>query len=183
MATNTNNVTAGKPKIGGAISVGATTLAMPTDATTALAQGFDNLGYVSEDGVTKAITRDSEAIKAWGGDTVMTTQTDYAETYQFSLIETLMVAVKKCVYGDENVTGDLTTGITAKSNSTELPAHAWVFDMVQNGAVSRIVVPNGKVTEIGDITYVDGEPVAYGLTITALPDASGNCAYEYTVTA
>ena len=178
---NANMVTAGKPKVGGAISVGATTLTMPTDATTALAQGFDNLGYVSEDGVTKGVTRDSENIKAWGGDTVMTSQTDYAETYQFSLIETLMVAVKKCVYGDTNVSGDLTTGITAISNSTELPAHAWVFDMVQNGTVSRIVVPNGKVTEVGDITYVDGEPVAYNLTVTALPDVSGNCSYEYTV--
>lgn len=178
-----NNVTAGKPKIGGAISIGTTSLTMPTDATATLPTGFTNLGYVSEDGLTQAITRDTEAIKAWGGDTVMTTQTDFAETFQFSLIETLMVDVKKAMFGDTNVTGTLSAGITTIVKSSELEAHAWVFDMVTNGSVTRIVVPNGKVSEIGDITYVDGEPVAYNLTITALPDASGNCSYEYTKSA
>lgn len=180
---STSNVSAGKPKIGGAISVASIGVTLPTDATTALATGFNNLGYVSEDGLTRGITRDSEAIKAWGGDTVMTTQTDFAETFQYKLIEILNVEVKKVTFGDANVTGDLTTGITTKVNSAELPAKVYVIDMVQNGAVSRIVVPNGKVTEIGDIVYADGEPIGYEITVTALPDATGNTSYEYTVNA
>lgn len=175
-----SNVTAGKPKIGGAVSYGATSLTLPTDATTALATGFTNLGYISEDGMTQAITRESENIKAWGGDTVMTSQTDFGETFSFKLIEALDLNVRKAVYGDSNVTGTLSAGMTTTVNSTELEAHAWVVDMVYNGALSRVVIPNGKVTEIGEITYADGEPVGYELTITALPDASGNCSYEYT---
>lgn len=182
MAT-VSNVTAGKPKIGGAISYGATSLTLPTDATTALATGFTNVGYVSEEGVTRAITRDTEAIKAWGGDTVMTTQTDFAETFQFQLLEVLSADVQKLMFGDSNVTGTLATGITATMNSSELEAHAYVFDMVTNGTVTRIVVPMAKVSEIGDITYVDGEPVAYDLTIMALPDSAGNTSYQYTVNA
>lgn len=177
------NVTAGKPKIGGAVSIAATTATLPTDATTALGSAFANLGYISEDGMTQAITRDSEAIKAWGGDTVLTVQTEFEETFTFSLIEALSVDVRKAVYGDSNVTGALATGITTTVNSTELSEHAWVIDLLYNGAVSRIVVPHGKVSEIGEITYADGEPVGYELTVTALPDASGNCSYEYTVTA
>jgi hypothetical protein len=179
---NTSNVAAGKPKIGGAVSIAATTATLPTDATTALS-GFTNLGYISEDGLTQTITRDSEAIKAWGGDTVMTTQTDFGEEFSFTLLEVLSVDVKKAIYGDDAVTGDLTTGITARVNSAELTAHAWIFDMVQNGATVRIVIPNGKVSEVGEITYQDGEPIGYELTVTALPDASGNCSYEYTVKA
>ena len=89
----------------------------------------------------------------------------------------------ECVYGDANVTGALATGITTVVNSAELGLHAWVVDLVYNGAVSRIVIPNGKVSEIGDTSYVDGEPVGYEITVTALPDTSGNCSYEYTVTA
>lgn len=177
------NVTVGKPKIGGAISVGATNLTMPTDATSTLAAGFTNLGYVSEDGLTQAITRDSEAIKAWGGDTVMVTQTEFVETFSFTLIETLDINVKKAMFGDGNVTGSLAAGIVTEVNSDELTAHAWVIDMITNGSLTRIVVPNAKVTEIGDITYVDGEPVGYELTITALPDSNSNASYEYTVTA
>lgn len=182
MAT-TSNVTAGKPKIGGAVSVAAVGATLPTDAVTALAEAFANLGYISEDGMTQAITRDSENIKAWGGDTVMTTQTDFGETFQFSLIEAMSLDVRKAVYGDANVTGTLAAGMVTTVNSAELAEHSWVIDLVYNGAVSRIVIPNGKVTEIGDITYADGEPVGYELTITALPDANGNCSYEYTKTA
>lgn len=175
-----SNVTAGKPKFGGAISIGATSLTLPTDAVTALVAGFTNLGYVSEDGMTQEITRESEEIKAWGGDTILTPQTSFAEKFSFKLVEALNVDVRKAVYGDSNVTGTLAQGITTTVNSTELTAHAWVVDMNYNEALSRIVIPNGKVTEIGEITYVDGEPVGYELTITALPDASGNCSYEYT---
>ena len=179
---NASYVTAGKPKIGGAVSIAPTTTTLPTDATTTLDAAFVNLGYISEDGMTQGMTRDSEAIKAWGGDTVMTSQTEFEETFTFTLIEALSIDVRKAVYGDSNVTGALATGITTVVNSAELGLHAWV-DLVYNGAVSRIVIPNGKVSEIGDTSYVDGEPVGYEITVTALPDTSGNCSYEYTVTA
>ena len=180
---NASYVTAGKPKIGGAVSIAPTSTTLPTDATTALDAAFVNLGYISEDGMTQGMTRDSEAIKAWGGDTVMTSQTEFEETFTFTLIEALSIDVRKAVYGDANVTGALATGITTVVNSAELGLHAWVVDLVYNGAVSRIVIPNGKVSEIGDTSYVDGEPVGYEITVTALPDTSGNCSYEYTVTA
>ena len=180
---NASYVTAGKPKIGGAVSIAPTSTTLPTDATTTLDAAFVNLGYISEDGMKQGMTRDSEAIKAWGGDTVMTSQTEFEETFTFTLIEALSIDVRKAVYGDANVTGALATGITTVVNSAELGLHAWVVDLVYNGAVSRIVIPNGKVSEIGDTSYVDGEPVGYEITVTALPDTSGNCSYEYTVTA
>jgi hypothetical protein len=109
----------------------------------------------------------------------MTTQTDYSEKFTFSLLETLSDEVKKLVFGDTNVT-ESAGAITAISNAKELEEHAMVFEMVQGTKAVRRVIPSGKVSEIGDIVYVDGEPVAYELTVTALPDASGNTSYEYT---
>ena len=182
MATVTN-VAAGKPKIGGAVPVAATSATLPTDATTALGTGFANLGYISEDGMTRTITRESDNIKAWGGDPVLAIQNEFSETFQFRLIESLNVDVKKAVFGDTNVTGTLTTGITTTVNSKELTEKAWVVDMVTRGAATRIVIPNGKVTEIGEITYSDSDAIGYDVTVTAFPDATGNTSYEYTVTA
>lgn len=48
MSNSATNVTVGKPKVGGAVFVGATTLTMPNDATSELASGFTGLGYCSE---------------------------------------------------------------------------------------------------------------------------------------
>ena len=174
-------VTTGKPKVGGAVSVAAVGTTLPTNATAALSAEFKNLGYISEDGLTQEITRDSEDIKAWGGDTVATSQTDYSETYTFKLIEALSVEVKKLIFGEDNVSGTLAEGVTAISNSKELPAHVFVIDMIQNGHLVRKVIPNGKITDLGEITYVDGEAVGYEPTVKALPDAAGNASYEYTV--
>lgn len=179
MANTAMNVAAGKPKVTGGVWYAPSGSTLPTDATTALDTAFVCLGYVSEDGVTQGITRDSEEIKAWGGDTVMTSQTDFGETFQFTLIEALNIDVKKAVYGTTNVSGTLADGITTQVNSKELPAACWVFEMVQNGAVCRIVVPSGKLTELGDTNYNDSDPIGYEVTITALPDASGNVSYEY----
>lgn len=181
MATVTN-VSAGKPKIGGAIYMGPTSTTLPTDATTSLDAGFTLLGYVSDDGLTNSNTITSEDIKAWGGDTVLSIQSDYTDTFQFTLLEVLNTDVLKAVYGATNVSGALATGITVNVNSGEKAEAAWVIEMaMRDGAVKRIVIPDAKITELGDIVYSDSEAVGYETTITAYPDSSGNTHYEYII--
>ena len=179
MSTVTN-VSAGKPSTAGSVFRGATSLTLPTNATDSLAAGFEQLGYVSEDGLVNENSIESEDIKAWGGDTVLSLQTEKTDTFTLTLIETLNVNVLKAVYGDTNVSGTLATGITIEANSSELESSAWVFDMIlRGGYLKRIVLPNAKVTEIGEVSYTDDEATGYEITITAFPDADGNTHYEY----
>ena len=178
MADSTK-VVAGKPKVGGAIWSAPLGTKLPTDATTALDLAFKDLGYVSDDGLTNELTTDTEEIKAWGGDTVLTAQTGTSDTFTYKLIESLNIEVLKEVYGSSNVTGTLATGIKISVNSKEKIEHVIVIETALRDKLKRIVLPIAKIKEMAEITYVDGEPVGYEVTVQALPDSSGNTHHEY----
>ena len=184
---NTNkatNVSTSSPKITGAIYYAPLGTTLPTDAKTALDAAFKGVGYISEDGLTRSQSRSSNDIKEWGGGVVTTVQTEYKESFKFKMIETLSDIVQKAVYGEKNVTGKLdeitTASMTVKHNALEPVANAWVIDTVMlDGTLSRIVVPNAKITELGDLAYKKDSAIGYDVTLSAMLDANGNTSYDY----
>lgn len=186
--SNAKFVTAGKPKKGGAIFRAPLGTVLPSTAEEALNEAFKNMGYISEDGLKNSNSPESSSVKAWGGDTVLETQTEKPDKFGFTMIEAFNINVLKAVYGDENVTestsadenGGTKHSITIKANSTEQEECCWVIDMIlKNGAAKRIVIPDAKVIEVGEITYGDEDPVGYETTISAVPDTDGQTHYEY----
>lgn len=173
-------VSVGKPKVGGAIHWAPIGSTLPQSATASLDAAFVELGYVSEDGLTNNNSPESDTVKAWGGDTVLNLQTDRPDTFALTLLESLNTDVLKTIYGSSNVTVDGSGNITVKATAGEMPSGAWVFDMIlKGGRAKRIVVPNGTISELGEIVYKDDEAVGYNVTITDVPDTNGVYHYEY----
>lgn len=169
MSADPKKTSVGKPKIGGGVFRAPLGTTLPTDATTALSATFKNLGYVSDNGVVNAKTRENTEVNAWGGDKVRDLQTSKVDTFQMTFIEARNVDVLKAVHGDDNVTE--TNGmITIRENSNELDRAVWVIDEIMNdGYLKRTVIPDGKITEVGDITHKDDELIGYEVTISAYP--------------
>lgn len=176
-APNSSNVSVGKPSAAGGIHSADTTATLPTNATSALT-GFTALGYVSDEGLTNTIEFDTTDITAWGGDTVLTVRTSRTESFAWTFIETNADVLKE-VYGQDNVTVT-GTSLAVLHNNKAMPRRAYVFEILLTGnKVKRIVVPNAEVVEVGEVAYVDGEPIGYQVTLRTFPDSAGNTVYEY----
>lgn len=184
MANTVGNVVAGKPQVTGGVLMGPIGTALPTDVTTALNEALVFGGYVSEDGLTENADRSTDKIRAWGGDTVKVVQTEFSLTYEFTYIEAVNADVLKTVYGSDNVTttpatGEAGTLQAVRVNSAVLPHQVFVFEIRDGDARIRIVVPDGQVTTVGEITYVDDNVVGYPVTVEAYQDTDGANAYKY----
>ena len=174
-----SNVSTGKPKVAGAVYRAPKGTTLPTDASTALANAFEDMGYISEDGITNSNSPDSEKIKDWGGQTVLVVVNEKPDTFKIKFLEALNANVLETVYGATNVTVGTNT-IAVIANAKALGEYVYVIDMAMNGgAMKRIVIPCGSLSEIGDIVYKANEAIGYEVTLECLPDSSGNTHYEY----
>ena len=147
---NTQDVLVGIPDSSGGLWVAdliEDTALLPGADTDLEVAGFVPAGFIGEDGVTEANDRDTDKIKAWGGDTVRVIQNDHTITYSFTFLELGNAEVLKLIYGEENVEVS-DDQIQVKKNSQVLPHKTWVIEVFDKGADRkiRLVVPDGQIT-------------------------------------
>lgn len=171
MALNAGNVMVG---VTGAALVAPVGTTGPTDAVAPVAATYKDVGYIHEDGVTQTIDTDTSDIKAWqNGDVVRKIQTSHDYTLNMKFIETTDTTLG-LYYADDSA-----TATAIKVTGAQSAHKAWVLDVVDGDRTVRIVLPDAQITERGDVTYKNDEAIAYEVTITAYPDASGVKAYLY----
>ncbi len=126
-----------------------------------------SLGYIGEDGITITTDTDTDDLTEWGGSTVASPMTSYAESIQVPFLES-RESVLKVVFGDDNVTTD--KGVTTvRHNKNFTAAHVFVFDsIVSDTKVKRTIVPVGVINERDDVQYNNSDLVTYTPTIKCL---------------
>lgn len=179
MQNDKDNITIGLPKPGGALFWAPAGTVLPTSADVALNAAFVNLGYVTEDGLTSTVAEDGDDIKAWGPETVGRSQTGYAKTYVFNLLETAREAALQFVYGVDNVTIDEDGNIAIDETGDALPRGILVCDTLQNngGATPRIkrqILGDAQFNDrSGDQVHNNSDPVNFPVSVAAYKTAIG----------
>ena len=158
--------------ITGEVSVAPVGTAAPTTSVSALNASFVGLGYVAEDGVTKAPTLTSQKIRAWqNAQLVRLLFTEKDWDLKFKLIES-KGAVAGLYYG--STVAVVSAGQwSLVPDATSPDPRAFVLDVVDGSIHERIYVPTGYVTARGDVVYKSGEAIGHEVTIT--------CAYDTTI--
>lgn len=155
-----------------------------TKAAVTLNQAFTGDEYVSQDGLTLAPSMSTTEIKDWSGATVRKVLEDFDGTLSWTMISTNAGALS-IAFGADHVTTAAATTTHGAQVQAALGAYlpeeqAWVFLMKDGDARIVIAVPDGQITEVGEVTFASNAAVGWQVTLSCYPDASGNSIYIMT---
>ena len=176
-------------KVTGAIKHAPVGTALPdlsdiTQAAVTINEAFTGDEYVSEDGLTLSPSRSTTEIKDWSGATVRKVLESFDGTLSWTMISTNAGALS-IAFGSNHITTVAATAAHGAQVKAALGAYlpeeqAWVFLMKDGDARIIIVVPDGQITEVGDVTFASNAAVGWQVTLSCYPDANGNCIYIMT---
>lgn len=180
---NASTVTVGSPYD---LTVGYVSYALksaataPTTASQELGEGFSFLGHITDDGIELEEDSSTTTIKAFGGTTIRTVRTEYAESMTFALMQAADVDVAKFVYGADNVT-EVAGYPQIAHTSDEMPEVIVVIDLlVAPGVKERIVAESAQITERDTISINGEDPSGRSVTLSLNPGADGKTTcHEY----
>jgi hypothetical protein len=182
---NVNNVVLPSPKdlpsVGG-IYVGPLTAAVP-DATFAIANTMNHLGFIGADGVDDKEDRSVKPIYDWGGDTIAKPQDNFGKTATFTLLEFLNPKVAGFVYKNSNVTSSVATSshgnqLSIKVTSDVLDTQTLLIDTFSPGG-KRVMqfFPLARIESKDTLKWARTDVLANRVTVFFLPDTTGAYCY------
>jgi len=156
-----------------------TTFDLSTNPFVTLPTAFDNMGFISSDGIEESIESDTEEITDMNGGTVYVAKSSETETLVLTLISITQASLSEW-FGHENVDATAQDYFKIVHTSVDHDRRLYVFELLlKDGRKWRKVVPNGQVTEVGSIVHASGEVAGREITITCSPDADGVRVYDY----
>jgi len=174
-----SNATHARVGITGAIYAAPLGSTAPTDATSALAAAYLDMGYISEDGIEEAWDDSVSRFVAWQSATVIRSAvTDSVGTLKLTMLETKKTTLEAFYRGSTITTPSAGNYKLAIKPLVSAPK-AWVFDVVDGARLIRTYIGNGEITERGSVMWANGEMAMYPVTLTFYPDANGDLAVKY----
>ncbi len=162
MAISTANVVVGND---GVIAVAATTATAPTSAVSALPSGFNDLGAISDDGVTETRDRSTDTIVIWQNAAVAREAvTESSYQFGFTMVETKKETVE-LFYGT-TVTASAPHGTYTIVPGATSGRKSFVVEIVDGQQIKRTYIAEGELFKGGDaIEYANGAAIGYNVEL------------------
>lgn len=140
------------------------------------------LGAISEDGLTNGWDEEAQTFTPWGLTSPFRTQiTQSVRTFGLTVWETSRTSVMSLQYriDEAEFTPDV-DGITKfAETASPVPDRRSFWFLVLDGDSARgFYVPQGEISERGDVEYKQDSMAGFEWTITTYPDEAGNTVYH-----
>lgn len=149
----------------------------PTDVSAAWGAGWDNVGLLTEDGMTESRNEDVADHYAYGGILIRTTRAKHKRTLAFGALEENDV-----VFGLVNpgsTRGAPASGVVTATIKVPGPnPKAFGLELRDGPIIKRRFIPKGEVVAVADTTISDNAPVSFGLTVNIYPASDGTLYYD-----
>ena len=153
----------------------------PTDARSALGNGWDSSGYIGEAGLSVATTRGVQSLKDWSKSVVRNLKGDYDSTLNAPFIQIDEFSAKR-IFGESNVivtpaTREHGKQINIAIGSDLPPVESYCYSMKDENRRVRVYVPRGQFVEVANFSFKPDEGCAFDGTLHTLDDGTGHSIY------
>ena len=150
--------------------------ALPTSPMETLAAAWEEVGDVSDAGITLALNKSTTTLKNWANVIKRVIMTEHSETVQAPIMDTTEEALKTLV-GSKNVTAVAATtghGALVKVNLSDgdLPEEeAFLWLMKDGDDMIAVGCKYGQVSAVENVSFAPGGAINWTPTITAMGDS------------
>lgn len=150
----------------------------PTDIATAFSATWKALGGVSEDGLTESREDNADPKYDSYGQVVRTVLGNHERSFQVTVLEDNPVVNDLLnPAGTAATTGGVTTRVV---KAPKYDPRAFAFVNVDGTTTSRVIIPKGQVTAVGDVQRLRSDLATRELTISVYPASDGTLYREIT---
>lgn len=150
---------------------------VPTASGAGLGAGFLDAGWITEDGLTRAVDVNTNEVNAYGASVpVRIIKTTRTVTFSIGFLESNPVSL--AIYHElpldaPELIPDADGALYFTEGKARTQLYAAVFDIVDGPNHIRACAPQIEATNQEDFSAQPGNAITYGVTLTAYPGSDG----------
>lgn len=160
-------------------SVAGGSFTLPINASSPIPVGANEIGAVTDDGLSEATSQDRTDIFIWQNNALARRIPGQStKVFKFAAAETNLRTLS-INYSSSSTITQTTEGVTVAEAPPGTDIRPWILHCIDGTRAMRLVIPNGEVTNRSDVPINGTGITAYEWELSAYVDSSGFWVYRY----